>query len=88
MAKGRGSLTVPTTRYCDQKALEVTAETGSRTSICQKNNINKGDKFYQLFKCLNLFSISKAGNINIELYVIFLNIRVHSTVLFISAANF
>ena len=38
MPEGRGLLTAPSTWYCNQRTLEVTAETGFRT-------INKGKLF-------------------------------------------
>ena len=43
MPEGRELLTAPSTWYCNQRALEVTAETGFPRGLCQKNNINKGD---------------------------------------------
>ena len=86
ISEERGSLTAQSTWYCDQKPPEATAVTGFRRSFCQKNNMNQGDKFYQLFNCW--LANSETRNNNIKLSLIILGMRVQSKMLFISAANF
>ena len=51
MPEGRGLLTDPSTWYCNQRTLEVTAETGFQTSFCQK---------IILIKAINFTSYSSA----------------------------
>ena len=87
MPEGRGLLTASSTWYCNQRTLEVTAETGFRTSFCQKIILMKAINFTSYSSAWAGFPTPKHKNNNIELSFINLNIRVCLKVTVISAEN-